>query len=98
MILTLLFMSDFWFDILYLKNAKHLKEELNKELMQVGWHPNKWWGCSVLEDKKKESNRFNFYWRVIKAWVSSIQIGCIETFCLLSYWNILGEIYKDSQP
>ena len=31
---------------------KALKKELKKELMQVGWHPHRWWSRCVLEDYK----------------------------------------------
>ena len=27
------------------EKRKELKKELNKELMPVAWHPNRWWGC-----------------------------------------------------
>ena len=47
-------MSDLWFSILNLKNAKHLKE-LNEELMLVVWHPKRWWNFCMSEDEKKET-------------------------------------------
>ena len=52
-ILKLLFISDFWFDVLNLKNVKHLNK-MSKELMQTAWHPKGWWDFSILEDQKKE--------------------------------------------
>ena len=50
MILRLLFLSDFCFGISNLKNAKHLKKDISKELMLVAWHPNKWWDWCISED------------------------------------------------
>ena len=43
----LLLLSDFWLGIENLKNAKHLKKELNEELMLVAWHPKRWWNWRV---------------------------------------------------
>ena len=37
-------------NILNLKNAK----ELNEELMLIVWHPSRWWDFWVSEDEKKE--------------------------------------------
>ena len=42
MILKLLFTSELWLGILNLKNTKHLKKKLKKELMLVAWHPRRW--------------------------------------------------------
>ena len=36
------------------EKCKAFKKDISKELMQVPWHPNRWWGCSMLEDEKKE--------------------------------------------
>ena len=55
MMLTLLFMLDFQLGILNLKNAEELKEKTSEELMQVAWHPNRWWKFCVPEDDKKET-------------------------------------------
>ena len=38
----IIIMSDFWQGISNLKKRKAFKKELNKELMPVGWHPNRW--------------------------------------------------------
>ena len=75
MMLTLLFMLDFQLGILNLKNAEELKEKISEELMQVAWHPNRWWKFCVPEDDKKKkqsrfllSNAFNLYnLRVLKS-------------------------------
>ena len=53
MILILLFLPDFWFGILNLKNAKHLKS-LNEELIPIALHPKKWWNVCMSEDEKKQ--------------------------------------------
>ena len=37
-----------------LKNAKHLKKELNEELMPIAWLSKRWWKFHVSEDEKKE--------------------------------------------
>ena len=42
MILILLFMSDFWLGLMNLKNAKHLKKKITKELMPIAWHLKRW--------------------------------------------------------
>ena len=54
MILTLLFISDFWLGILNLKSAKNLKK--SEKLLSVAWHPNRWRDQSMSEDEKKEIN------------------------------------------
>ena len=54
MILILLFLPDFWFDILDLKNIKHLKKKLSEELMPIAWCPKRWWNFCMSEDEKKE--------------------------------------------
>ena len=54
MILRLLFLSDFYFGISNLKNAKHLKKDISEELMLVAWYPNKWWDWCISEDEKKK--------------------------------------------
>ena len=36
------------------EKRKELKKELNKELMPVAWHPNRWWDWCMLKDEKKE--------------------------------------------
>ena len=38
------------------EKSKGLKKELNKELMLVVWHPNRWWDWCVSEDGKKETD------------------------------------------
>ena len=38
------------------ENHEALKKELNKELVFVGWHPNRWWDWCLPEDEKKEIN------------------------------------------
>ena len=52
MILILLFLPDFWFGILNLKNAKHLKN-ISEGLMSIVWHPERWWNFCMSEDEKK---------------------------------------------
>ena len=52
-IFKLLFISDFWFDILNLKNVKHL-EKISEELMPAAWRPKGWWNFCISEDQKKE--------------------------------------------
>ena len=54
MILILLFMSDFWLGLMNLKNAKHLKKKITKELMPIAWHLKRWWNFCLLENEKKE--------------------------------------------
>ena len=51
MILILLFISDLWLGIVNLKNEKHLKK-ISEELMQMAWHPKRWWNFSMLEVEK----------------------------------------------
>ena len=51
--------------------------------MPVGRHPNRWWDWRMSENEKRETDPM--YIRVIKEWVRSIQVGGIETFCLLKY-------------
>ena len=59
---------------------------ISEELMPMAWNPKKWLDWCLSEEK---SNRHNFYWRVLKVCVGSIKYGGLETFCLLTYWNIL---------
>ena len=47
-------MSGFWLSMLKLKNAKHLKKELNEELMLISWHRKRWQNFCMSEDEKKE--------------------------------------------
>ena len=47
--------------------------------MPVAWHPKKWWNFCMSEDDKKR-NRANFYWKVLKVCVGSMQYEGIETF------------------
>ena len=54
MILILLFMSDFRLGLMNLKNAKHLKKKITKELMPIAWHLKRWWNFCLLENEKKE--------------------------------------------
>ena len=54
MTLRLLLMSGFWLSMLKLKNAKHLKKELNEELMLISWHRKRWQNFCMSEDEKKE--------------------------------------------
>ena len=49
MILVLLFIF-----IIKFENAKHLKKQLNEELMPVAWYPKRWWNFFVSEDEMKE--------------------------------------------
>ena len=51
MILILLFLSNFCLSILHFKKCKALKKEINKKLMPVAWHPNRWY---MSEDEKME--------------------------------------------
>ena len=44
-------LSDFWLDILNLKNAKQLKKS-NEELMHIACHPRRWWNFCMSEDEK----------------------------------------------
>ena len=50
-----IFLSDFSLGILYLKKTKHIKKELNEELMPVAWHPKRWWNFCMWKDEKKET-------------------------------------------
>ena len=62
MILMLLFLSDFWLDMLNLKNTNNLKK-ISEKLMPVAWHPNRWWNFCVPEDEGIEifvNNSKNF--------------------------------------
>ena len=36
------------------EKRKELKKKIDKELMPVAWHPNRWWNFRVSEDEKKE--------------------------------------------
>ena len=54
MILMLLFISVFWLGILNLKSVKHLKKELNEELMPIVWDPKRRQNFCISEDEKKE--------------------------------------------
>ena len=51
--------TAFLSSILNLKSVKkkHLKKELNEELMPVAWHPNRWWEWCISDDEKKEIDR-----------------------------------------
>ena len=46
--------------------------------------------CWNMKKKKKKKNRSNFYWRVVKVCVGSIQYRDIGTFCFLRSWNIFN--------
>ena len=50
-----IFLSDFSLGILYLKKTKHIKKELNEELMPVAWHPKRWWNFCMWKDEKIET-------------------------------------------
>ena len=54
MILILLFLTDFWLELLALKNVKHFKKMISEELIPIVWHPKRWWNFCVSEDEKKE--------------------------------------------
>ena len=53
-------MSDFWLDIVNLKNAMHLKK-ISEELMPIAWHHRILWKFCMPEDEEKEIEP-NFYW------------------------------------
>ena len=36
------------------EKREELKKELNKELISIAWHPNKWCDWCISEDEKKE--------------------------------------------
>ena len=46
-------MSDFWLDMLNLKNARYLKKD-SEELIPIAWHPKRWWNFSMSKDEEKE--------------------------------------------
>ena len=48
-----IFISDFWLGPIDLNNVKHLKKDINKDLMPVAWHPTRWWDWFLAEDEKK---------------------------------------------
>ena len=55
MIEMLLFLSEFRFGTLNLKNAKNLKKKkINEELIPIVWHPKRWWNFRMSEDNEKE--------------------------------------------
>ena len=60
----IIIMSDFWQGISNLKKRKAFKKELNKELMPVGWHPNRWWDWRMSQNEKRETDPM--FIRVIK--------------------------------
>ena len=60
----IIIMSGFWQGILNLKKRKAFKKELNKELMPVGWHPNRWWDWRMSRNEKRETDPM--FIRVIK--------------------------------
>ena len=60
----IIIMSGFWQGILNLKKRKAFKKELNKELMPVGWHPNRWWDWRMSQNEKRETDPM--FIRVIK--------------------------------
>ena len=53
MILILLFISEFYLDILNLKKRKELKNKISEELMPIAWHPKRYWNFCLSEDEKK---------------------------------------------
>ena len=52
-VLILLSVSDFWLDVVNLKNAKQLKK-ISKELMPIAWDPKRWWNFCMKEDEVTE--------------------------------------------
>ena len=40
-------------------NAKHVRKNINKELIPAAWYPTKWWDWCMPGDEKKR-NRTNF--------------------------------------
>ena len=44
-------MSDFWFGVVNLKNAK---KKVIEELIPVALHPKRWWNYCMSEDEKNE--------------------------------------------
>ena len=56
-----LFLSDFWLDILNLKNAKNLNKMIREELMLIDGAiilPERWWNFWMKKTRKKKQNRF----------------------------------------
>ena len=53
MTLKLLFISDYCLVVISLKNAKHIKKDISKELMPVACYPTRLWDWCLLEDEKK---------------------------------------------
>ena len=36
------------------KQRKACKEEIDRKLMPIAWHPEKWWDWCILEDETKK--------------------------------------------
>ena len=55
MIMILLFLPDFWLEILNLIKKSEALKKIIEESMPVVWHPGRWWNFYMLEDEKKET-------------------------------------------
>ena len=49
----MLFLSEFYLNLLNLNNAKRLKS-IREELMPVAWHPKRRWNLCMSENKYNE--------------------------------------------
>ena len=81
--------DSFFIKHIKFEKCKELIKILNEEIMPVAWHPNRWWDWMVHVRRWEKRNRSNVYWKVAQVYVGSTQLGGIEVFCFLRYWNIL---------
>ena len=82
MITMLLFLSEFWFGTLNIKNGKNLKKKINEELIPIASHPKRWWNFCMSEDNKKKIEpilrAFNVY-----------NLEVLEHFATWNLWEYL---------